>query len=278
MWHDELIRYSILDPSGNITALVESAVDADKRPAVAAAVMRRHPEVEQLGFFRRTPPGAPVRAELDMAGGEFCGNASMCAAALVLLEDAGKEAAAPSVSLRVSGASAPVEVRLRPEGADSFRAAVRMPPALSVAETELSLGELRARLPLVRMEGISHLIVEPGSAFFALLWDREAAERAVRSWCALLAADCLGLMFLEGEAPALRLTPLVHVPGSGTLFWEKSCASGSSAVGMYLAARSGAPVDLRLAEPGGCLRVKSAGADGETWLIGGLRLRGRHTL
>ena len=86
MLSNEPIRYSILDPSGNITALVESAVGADARAAVAAELMRRHPEVEQVGFVRRTEPGDPVRAELNMAGGEFCGNASLCTAALLLLD------------------------------------------------------------------------------------------------------------------------------------------------------------------------------------------------
>ena len=278
MDHCEPIRYSILDPSGNITALVESAVDAEARAAVAAAVMRLHPEVEQLGFVRRTEPGDPVRGELQMAGGEFCGNASLCTAALLLLDHPGESAAPVSLPLRVSGVRAPVEVRIRPEGAGRFRGGVRMPPALFVGETELSFGDTDARLPLVQMEGISHLILRHDCAFFPLLRRPAAAEEAVRGWCAALGADCLGLMFLEGEEGALRLTPLVYVPGSGTLFWEKSCASGSAAVGMFLSAEGAAPVDLRFDEPGGCLRVKSGEADGETWLIGGLSLRGRYTL
>ena len=281
MGYDAPIRYSLLDPTGNITALVESAVDADARPAVAAAVMRRHPEAEQLGFLRRTP-GADVHAALQMAGGEFCGNASMCAAALLFLDAPAAYPAADdgsvSVLLRVSGARDAVEVRLRPEGADAFRAAVRMPPALHIGETALAFGRQRAPLPLVQMEGISHLILTPDCAFFSLLRDPEAAGQAVRDWCAALGADCLGLMFLEGGVDALRLTPLVYVPGSGTLFWENSCASGSAAVGMLLASRRGTAVELHLAEPGGCLRVKSDPVSGETRLLGGLRLSGRHTL
>ena len=33
---NETIRYSILDPTGNITALVESAVPVDRQPDIAA--------------------------------------------------------------------------------------------------------------------------------------------------------------------------------------------------------------------------------------------------
>ena len=87
-----------------------------------------------------------------------------------------------------------------------------------------------------------------------------------------LALDGLGLMFLEEGPAARRMTPLVFVPGADTVFWESSCASGSSAVGMCLASREGTPVDLSLAEPGGKLHVKSDPLRAETWLFGSVRL------
>ena len=81
------LRYSIFDPTGTITALVETAVEPVRRQEAAAVVMRLHPEVEQVGFVRdAASDGLP---ELNMAGGEFCGNASMCAAALFALQSGG---------------------------------------------------------------------------------------------------------------------------------------------------------------------------------------------
>ena len=265
-----MMRYSILDPTGNITALVESPVEPAERPAAAAALMRRHPQVEQAGFVRFAPEDG-VDAALSMAGGEFCGNASLCAAALYLLRRGTAPGARERVWLRVSGASKPVETELVYGQDGSFSAWVRMPPALGVEEQDFAFDDLRGSLTLVRMEGISHLIVPADSAFFALQSVRCAAERAVQSWCGALQAEGLGLMFLE-DGESLRLTPLVYVPGSGTVFWENSCASGSAAVGMARAARSGMPVDLRLTEPGGVLRVVSDPASGETRLCGTVRL------
>lgn len=244
-----MLRYSIFDPTGNTTALVESETPVPDQPAVAAALMQRHPELEQVGFVRGTA--------LRMAGGEFCGNASMCAAALTLLRRPPESEDETALLLRVSGASQPVEVHLRAEGPRCWSAAVRMPPAQGIEETEFRFGSLRGTLPLVRMEGIAHLIVEPESPFFSLLSDRPAAERAVREWARTLAVSGLGLMFLDDAG---RLTPLVHIPASDTLFWENSCASGSAAVGMALAARAGEPVSLALEEPGGTLRVGCAPA------------------
>ena len=263
----DALRYSVWDPTGNITALVESAVEPARRPAVAAALMRRRPEVEQVGFLR--PASGGERAELHMAGGEFCGNASMCAAALCLLDE-GDGAREAEMLIRVSGASRPVAVRLRRDGESCFHAAVRIPAPRAVREKTLRFDGVEDRLPLVCMEGISHLLVEPDSPFFALLEDHAAAEEAVRLWCAALGADGLGLMFREGGADG-RLTPLVFVPVSGTVFWEKSCASGSAAVGMAESARTGASVKLALREPGGILHVESA-PGGETWLGGSTRL------
>jgi diaminopimelate epimerase len=249
---DAKLHYSIFDPTGNITALVESPVDVPSQPAAAADIMRRRPDVEQVGFL--TLPASPEDLPaLRMAGGEFCGNASMCAAALTLLRRPPESDGEAALLLRVSGASQPVEVRLRAEGPRCWSAAVRMPPAQGIEETDFRFDDLHGTLPLVRMEGISHLIVEPGSPFFTLIADRPAAERAVREWARALAVPGLGLMFLDD---ACGLTPLVHIPASDTIFWENSCASGSAAVGMVLAARAGAPVSLALDEPGGTLRVE----------------------
>ena len=265
------IRYSIFDPTGNITALVETGVETGLQPSVAARIMEQRPEVEQVGFVRFAPRSRGP--SLRMAGGEFCGNAAMSAAALCLIRRSEGQGTVPpgneeTVRLRVSGIAQPVEVRLWAEVPDCFRAGVHMPPALGIDDREFAYGALSGKLPVVRMDGISHIVIEPDSVFWALLADRTAAGRAVRDWCAALSAPCLGLMFLDGEAPPWRLTPLVYVPGSNTVFWESSCASGSTAAGMHFAAKTGASVDLSLQEPGGVLRVVSDPARAETWLYG----------
>ena len=69
--------------------------------------------------------------------------------------------------------------------------------------------------------------------------------RAVVTASALL----IGLIFLEPDGPDFRMTPFVYVPGSGTFFRENSCASGSAAAAMYLAAERSVPVSLTLLEP-----------------------------
>lgn len=268
------IRYSIFDPTGNITALVESPVDESEQRAVAASIMARHAAVEQVGFVR-LPDEKSAPAALRMAGGEFCANASMSAASLWAMRLGLCEG---ELSLAVSGAEDAVAVRLKQEDESCFSAAVRMPEAREITAIPFVFEGLSGTIPLVRMEGIDHAVLTPDCPFFALRDRPSAAEKAVRELCASLGAVCLGLMFLEGERAQRRLTPLVYVPGSRTLFWESSCASGSAAAGMLLARQSGERTELELIEPGGILRVESDPQKGETRLFGRTRLRGEYSV
>ena len=223
----------------------------------------------------RLPDEKSAPAALHMAGGEFCANASMSAASLWALRLGLCEG---ELSLAVSGAEDAVAVRLKQEDESCFSAAVRMPEAREITAIPFVFEGLSGTIPLVRMEGIDHAVLTPDCPFFALRDRPSAAEKAVRELCASLGAVCLGLMFLEGESAQRRLTPLVYVPGSRTLFWESSCASGSAAAGMLLARQSGERTELELEEPGGVLRVESDPQKGETRLFGRTRLRGEYSV
>ena len=268
------LNYTILDPTGNITALVETPTGLSDQPDTAAEIMSLHPEVEQVGFVDFTSETPSLR----MAGGEFCGNASMSAAVLYVTRKGNYEelrAAAEDekahVLLTVSGAVAPVKIALSecPDG--GFNTEIQMPAALAVNDKEFSFGNTKGSLPVVSMEGISHIVIEEASPFFELKKDKAAAEKAVRLFCEKLEAPALGLMFLE-STPVI-LTPLVYVHGGGTVFWENSCASGSCAVGEYMARKNAAPVDLILCEPGGILRVQCAGSGAGCALFGSVKIR-----
>ncbi len=69
-----IVRYSILNPSGNITAIVQTPVKEKDRCFVASKIMELESTVEQVGFLDSNV--------LNMAGGEFCGNATRCASFL----------------------------------------------------------------------------------------------------------------------------------------------------------------------------------------------------
>ncbi len=81
------------------------------------------------------------------------------------------------------------------------------------------------------------------------------AKKAVVKWCDDLRAESLGLMIFNSAEK--RLDPYVYVPKAGTLFRESSCASGTTAVGVYLAEKEerNDRVAYSISEPGGKLTV-----------------------
>ena len=251
------ISYAVMDPTGNVTILVKTPVPAAAQPACAARLLAAEPAGEQVGFL--SPGGGGADLSLRMAGGEFCGNAAMSAAAHFCMERALAEA---TVAVRVSGAEAPVAVKAARAADGQYACEVGMPRPKAPETAALSLDGQSYSLPLVRFDGICHLIL-PGDT------ERDFAERAARAWCAPLDAPALGLMLLDSDAATM--TPLVYVPGGDTLYWERSCASGTAAAGAYLAWKRGGPIEAALAQPGGVLRVSAAPA-GPVSLRGTVRL------
>lgn len=234
------IDYVLLDPTGNMTILVETPVPVASQAFCATQLMAAEPSAEQVGFLSPGKDGCDL--SLRMAGGEFCGNATLSAAAL----HCAKQASEGPVLVSVSGAPAPVAVEITALAAEQYAGAVDMPRPLEILPVLLDFGGRQFRLPLVRFDGISHLICTEAM-------EREFAESAIRDWCRRLGADALGLMLLD-EA-TLRLDPLVYVPAADTLYWESSCASGSAAAGAFLAEKAGKSITAAFTEPGGILAV-----------------------
>lgn len=117
-------------------------------------------------------------------------------------------------------------------------------------------------MPLVDFGGIAHIIA-------TRLRDRNFAEEAVKCWCKELNCEALGLMLYDEELG--RLDPLVYVPAADTLFWESSCASGTTAVGAYLAYSRKENINMKLKEPGGELTIEAL-TDGTLKLSGHVRI------
>lgn len=70
----EKIEYKILNPGGNKTALVKRTNFTDKQKyLINRLIMEKYLDVEQVGFLSNEAN------RLEMAGGEFCINATRCA-------------------------------------------------------------------------------------------------------------------------------------------------------------------------------------------------------
>ncbi len=253
--------YYKIDPTGNITAIVETPTERSEQSRIAGLIMAADTTIEQVGFLEKPQGEAFVR--LQMMGGEFCGNASISAAAL-MAQKGGIDSG--DITLEVSGADAPLCVKVQKLGENKFLGTVAMPLPVGIETAQLGA----VKLPVVRFPGISHVICDTSLSV-------SDAEANIRSWCEALNVDALGLMFLDGNA----LKPYVYVRSTDTAVWESSCASGSTACAAYLAAKAGASQTVALQNPCGELRIKAELTDGalsSLLLTGSAEITGKHLI
>ena len=244
------LRFYKLDPTGNTTILVDTPVPRADQPRVAEALMdRANLCAEQVGFLEE-PSLLGARARLQMAGGEFCGNASMSLAALLALRDGAACGAEAELPLEISGADGIVPCRVTRNSEARFAGAVGMPLPERISEAELPDGR---RVPLVRFRGIAHALL-PDDALTPA-----QAEGIIPALCKALDVEALGMLFVRPEPLTLR--PLVYVRSTDSAVWESGCGSGSAALGAYAALREQRDVRLAIAQPGGTIKAHAVFAD-----------------
>ncbi len=257
--------YILADPTGNITVLVTTPYTDETRDAMIRESFRKEPSCEQVGFIM---PVSDDVIRLEMMGYEFCGNATLSAAAWHAYTHGLKEGCETHVSVDSSGTDRILDVRISrlaaSAGHPSFEGTVSMPvPAVTT---------FRGR-PLVRFSGISHLIVPAGSL------TEDEAETLVKEIAGELDVPAMGLLLcpeydsLVSPDPlsgSISIRPLVYVPCSQTLFWEQGCATGSTAVGWFRSTLSGSSDHTEIKQPGGIIRVDVAG--GQPYLTGRVTL------
>ncbi len=239
------IPFYKLSPGGNTTLLIPaSAVPVAQRAATARQLMDSlHLGGEQVGFIDLPTEifgsGGSQSLEslpgLTMMGGEFCGNACRCLAALlVMLAEEESKTWPVTGDLRSSGAERPVAWRVRPTtgGAPGLDAAVRVD--LSGA----TVTELEPGLRRVDMPGIVHILLDEN--LFPAPTDL-AAEAA--QWRQKLGLEnqpgvgCIRHASLNTANP--HIAPLVWIRDTDSSCPETACGSGSLALGLALRAHGG---------------------------------------
>ena len=253
--------YIYADPTGNITILVKENVPVEDQPGVSDFLCTLEPSCEQVGFVYYDDENADIR--LRMAGGEFCGNATMSTAALFARENGIALGEEINVKVRTSGTKDIVNVSISLKENGIYSGCVKMPMPIEIKTVKLRYGDIEYTVPLVKFDGMYHLIFEKELS-------KSDAENAIVKWAKDLNAPALGIMMLNEEEKTL--TPLVYVPSLNAFYWEHSCASGTTATGYYLFKKYSRPIDFELSEPGGILNIRVDG-DEELYLSGHVRFR-----
>lgn len=197
------------NPAGNITLFVLDPIAPEERAGLAGKLIGLSQfQAEQVGFLCSPTQGCVAR--MEMAGGEFCGNATRAFGMLTAREQGGLN----QIRVEVSGCDHPVTVDVDLQ-AGTARSEMPLPVWVKTIEAE-GVGAT-----LVHLGGIAHLVVEevkPSQEFF---------DRVEHIFLDIPGLDAYGVIFLEPQTG--KMTPLVKVPAAGTLFWEGSCGSGSLA-------------------------------------------------
>src|SRR3989344_1286162 len=229
----KIYSIAILRPAGNDTALVRCLVNETEKKQINDVIMKQFPTVEQVGFYEKTKAGGT----LEMAGGEFCGNATRSLAYLLLNGKVG------STILEVSGANKPLVA-----GVKSPNPAFAQMPIISSLESVKQLSETTT---LVQMQGIVHLIVsrKPNNKTPNAI--KAEGKKLMEKYNLLLAYPAAGVMFVSRQTEkSITMNPVIWVRDIKTLFYETACASGTTAVGLWIATGNNKTIkDLKVIQP-----------------------------
>ena len=204
------MEYKLYSASGNPTALVYGKPDT----MLAKAILANDKRAEQVGFLSGNLDSG---FRLDMAGGEFCGNAARCAIYDILGGKPGE------ICVSVSGFDGIIKGGVSENG-DVWAVMPRLTEMLPMEGGSV----------LVRLPGISHLVVESDelSGFYPLLEKLKKFENNV---------PAIGIIGVKND----KMYPVVWVRDIETLFEETACGSGITAAA-YAKGRS-----VRLLQPWG---------------------------
>lgn len=209
------VEYSIYVPAGNDTAFVYGLnYTQEQKKLINDAIMKKHSNVEQVGFI--DPNQKP---ELQMAGGEFCGNATRSAASIYLK---GKQGALKMIVNVKDVINAGVD--------EKGKAWCEIP----LYHGENVITKKEPGIFIVKMNGMVTVVIQEDVAE-KYLKNKENLKATGMEFIHkynLENSEAVGIMFCEREKGLLKINPIVWVRSINTLFYETACGSGTTAVCM----------------------------------------------
>ncbi len=241
------IHFVKASPCRNTTVFLEDAIGPEDYADIAKLAMDGdYLAAEQAGFLV-APQSAGSVLRLEMAGGEFCGNATLALAALAVKR--GLAAAETEFLVECSGAKTPLACVVEPRSRGRFLVGAEMPGAQSVAPLTLQAADRDFSGGLVELPGIRH---------FCFAADvpptRREYDDILDALIAAGGADAYGVIPYQRQGTACTIRPYIGVPETGSRVFEQACGSGSLALGCWLARDGGGR--FTVSQPGGTIAVE----------------------
>lgn len=216
----EELNYKILNPGGNKTALVYGNEYTNfQKNLINKFIMEKSSQVEQVGFLSNTTN------HLEMAGGEFCINATRCAIWEYLRGKKGE------IELTVSGTTKKIIGKILEDK--------KVQIELKIEKTIKDLFEIRNNFTCIKIEGILIAILDEENSKKYIQKLRKNEEKAKNELKQIMITElnteekAIGIMLLENNFGKQKINPIVWVKEIDTIFYETSCGSGSLGTAIY---------------------------------------------
>ena len=209
------ISVSMINPGGNITLLVEGMFDKSTKKTINDFLLKQFPKAEQVGFFGQSN----TIPQLEMAGGEFCGNAVRSLSHLLLNEK--------TISLDIEIVGKTIRTGYKD---NLIFTEIPIKPSFS------SITKISSDLYKVELEGITHLISlrEQNDSIDNL---KKIAKDLLEQFNLLTSSPAAGVMFVkksQADTEVIAIDPVVWVRDIQTLFYETACGSGTTAIALWI--------------------------------------------
>lgn len=252
------LHFVKMNPVQNMTVFILDQVPRHEQMNVAKKIMDyKNIFAEQVGFIESSNSCNKLDKEnirLQMMGGEFCGNATRSLAALMVHNEypnIEKINDRYLVSLGVSGIDGVIKCHVRnSQSKNSYWSKIDMPLPVSIGEFNFNDNGDVLETIKVDFPGITHFIIDDNK-----VKDRDKFYEIVKKEMDRTQYEAFGIMYYDYEKEFL--VPLVYVKATDSLFWERSCASGTSALGVALAHIERSPIVKKVKQPGGELEVSA---------------------
>ena len=246
------LHFVKINPVENMTIFVLDQLPRKDHITISNRLMDySNLHAEQVGFIESSKNHADL-IRLQMMGGEFCGNATRSLAAFMVhsqhpeIEKIGSKFMVP---LEVSGIDEIINCEVEPlEKTNLYMSKIKMPVPLSINEIIIDYSGNEVKTIRVDLPGITHFIVDRDK-----INDKDKYYEIIKSVMAKEDYDAFGIMYYDYNKNFME--PLVYVRSTDSLFWERSCGSGSCALGCALAFLNKESLEKEIHQPGGLLKV-----------------------
>ncbi|MCZ8521260.1 MULTISPECIES: diaminopimelate epimerase [Paenibacillus] len=243
------ISFIKCNPTQNMTILVKTDQPVEEYANIASKIMAYDSVyAEQVGFIRK-PKKLEAAAYLQMAGGEFCGNACMALAAYLASKEGIQPNRLTEITLEASGTDHLVICQVK-QSAEQFHCHLSMPFPNKIEQRIIMYEGMELDIAIVRYTDFIHIVMEV-EAFTDTA--RERAQSLARLLGVTLGANLIGILLYNTNTN--EMAPLIYVPPLDSMIWERGCGSGTASVGAYLAWKHGGPITAPIRQPGGTIQV-----------------------